>query len=127
MRAPDAITPSISSFVNLGNENLTINVHIQFFRYSVRFDCVPGFNLNLEEHRLYLMEEEYSDTDWTTLLIVSLLLGALGVDRFMTGHIGIGVLKLLTLGGCGILALYDVIMIATGKFRDSDGKLVANQ
>ena len=73
------------------------------------------------------MEEEYSDTDWTTLLIVSLILGVLGVDRFMTGHIGIGVLKLVTGGGCGILALYDLIMIATGKFRDSDGRLVANQ
>ena len=83
--------------------------------------------LKIEEWRLGLMEEEYSDTDWTTLLIVSILLGALGVDRFMTGHIGIGVVKLLTLGGCGVLALYDLIMIATGKFRDSDGRLVVNQ
>tara|TARA_B100001250_G_C19629148_1_gene712966 strand:+ start:498 stop:719 length:222 start_codon:yes stop_codon:yes gene_type:complete len=73
------------------------------------------------------MEEEYSDTDWTTLLIVSLLLGVLGVDRFMTGHIGLGVLKLITFGGCGIWSLIDLIMIATGKFRDADGRLVANQ
>ncbi len=73
------------------------------------------------------MEEEFSDTDWTTLLIVSLLLGALGVDRFMTGHIGLGVLKLITFGGCGIWSLIDLIMIATGKFRDADGRLVANQ
>ena len=127
MRAPDAITPSISSFVNLGNENLTINVHIQFFRYSVRFDCVPGFNLNLEEHRLYLMEEEYSDTDWTVLLIVSILVGGLGVDRFMTGHIGTGVLKLITGGGCLVWWLIDLVNIATGKFRDADGRLVAKQ
>ena len=127
MRAPDAITPSISSFVNLGNENLTINVHIQFFRYSVRFDCVPGFNLNLEEQRLYLMEEEYSDTDWTVLLIVSILVGGLGVDRFMTGHIGTGVLKLITGGGCLVWWLIDLVNIATGKFRDADGRLVAKQ
>ena len=127
MRAPDAITPSISSFVKLGNENLTINVHIQFFRYSVRFDCVPGFNLNLEEQRLYLMEEEYSDTDWTVLLIVSILVGGLGVDRFMTGHIGTGVLKLITGGGCLVWWLIDLVNIATGKFRDADGRLVAKQ
>jgi len=54
-------------------------------------------------------------------------LGGLGVDRFYSGHIGTGVLKLITVGGCGIWALYDIIMIATGKFRDGEGKLVVNQ
>ena len=73
------------------------------------------------------MEEEYSDVDWTTLLILSVLLGALGVDRFFSGHIGLGVLKLITLGGCGIWAIIDLIMIATGKFRDGEGRLVVNQ
>tara|TARA_Y100001935_G_scaffold27680_1_gene21195 strand:- start:1254 stop:1475 length:222 start_codon:yes stop_codon:yes gene_type:complete len=73
------------------------------------------------------MEEEYSDVDWTTLLILSVLLGGLGVDRFFSGHIGLGVLKLITIGGCGIWALIDIIMIATGKFRDGDGRLVVNQ
>ncbi len=73
------------------------------------------------------MEEEYSDVDWTTLLILSVVLGGLGVDRFFSGHIGLGVLKLITIGGCGIWALIDIIMIATGKFRDGEGRLVVNQ
>ncbi|MED5257308.1 MAG: TM2 domain-containing protein, partial [Candidatus Thermoplasmatota archaeon] len=38
------------------------------------------------------MEEQTSDKDWTTLLILSVLLGGLGVDRFYAGHIGLGVL-----------------------------------
>lgn len=73
------------------------------------------------------MEGQTSDKDWTTLLILSLLLGWLGVDRFYAGHIGLGVLKLLTIGGCGIWALIDIIMVATGKFTDADGLPIVNQ
>ena len=73
------------------------------------------------------MEEQTSDKAWTTLLILSILLGGLGVDRFYAGHIGLGVLKLLTVGGCGIWALIDIILVATGKFSDADGLPIVNQ
>lgn len=45
--------------------------------------------------------------DPTTLLLVSLFLGYLGIDRFMIGDTGMGILKLLTGGLCGILAIID--------------------
>lgn len=45
--------------------------------------------------------------DPTTMLLVSLFLGSLGVDRFMLGDTGMGVLKLLTGGCCGILTIID--------------------
>ena len=57
----------------------------------------------------------------TTALILSVLVGGLGIDRFYLGYTGMGVLKLLT-GGCfGILYIIDIINIATGKLRPADG------
>jgi TM2 domain-containing membrane protein YozV len=47
----------------------------------------------------------------TTILIISIFLGALGIDRFMLGNVGIGVGKLLTGGGCGIWALVDIFLV----------------
>lgn len=53
--------------------------------------------------------------NWPVTLVVSILFGSLGIDRFMMGQIGMGVLKLLTAGGCGIWWLIDVILIAMKK------------
>ena len=49
--------------------------------------------------------------DPTTSLIVSILAGSLGIDRFMIGDTGIGVGKLLTCGGFGIWTIIDWFMI----------------
>ena len=43
----------------------------------------------------------------TALLLVSIFLGTLGIDRFMLGDTGMGILKLLTAGCCGILTIVD--------------------
>lgn len=45
--------------------------------------------------------------DPTTLLLVSIFLGTFGIDRFMIGDTGMGILKLLTFGCCGILTIID--------------------
>ena len=50
--------------------------------------------------------------DPMTLLLISLFLGYLGIDRFMVGDIGLGILKLLTLGVCGILSTIDWFLIS---------------
>ena len=46
----------------------------------------------------------------TTILIISILLGVLGVDRFMVGDIGLGIGKLCTLGGFGIWWFVDIFL-----------------
>ena len=64
----------------------------------------------------------YSDKSYITAVLLSFFLGALGIDRFYTGQIGLGVGKLLTAGGCGIWALVDLILYATHKVNDASGR-----
>ena len=62
------------------------------------------------------------EKDWLVALLLCFFLGYLGVHRFYTGHIGIGVIQLLTGGGCGIWFLIDFILILVGSYTDVDGK-----
>jgi|GEM_PF-285585 len=71
--------------------------------------------------------DNVSDRDWLTTLLLCILTGVLGVHRFYTGHIGTGILQLLTGGGLGIWTIIDLITIVTGKFRDSEGRLIAKK
>ncbi len=60
----------------------------------------------------------------TTLLVLSIFLGGLGVDRFCVGKVGTGILKLITGGGFGVWWLIDIIMIACGNFTDKAGNKI---
>ena len=64
-----------------------------------------------------------TENRWMPCLLLCFFLGPLGVHRFYTGHTAIGVIQLLTLGGCGIWVLVDFIMILTGSFKDSKGNV----
>ena len=65
---------------------------------------------------------EKLDDSRFALLIVSIFLGALGIDRFMLGQAGLGVLKLLTCGGAGIWTIVDWFIIS-GKTKEYNYKL----
>jgi len=57
----------------------------------------------------------------STAFLLSMFLGTFGVDRFYLGYMGLGVLKLITGGGCGVWALIDVVIIGMGHGKDVDG------
>jgi TM2 domain-containing membrane protein YozV len=74
-----------------------------------------------ESHQMNMIREKLialDDSKWgmlstaqfkdpTTILIVSILAGGLGIDRFMIGDTGLGIGKLLTCGGLGIWTIID--------------------
>lgn len=55
--------------------------------------------------------------DPTLMLVLSVLVGHFGVDRFMLEQTGVGIAKLLTCGGFGIWTIVDWFLIM-GLTRD---------
>lgn len=79
----------------------------------------------VKEKLLNLTESQLSNInaldlkDPTMMLIISIVGGAWGIDRFLVGDIGMGVLKLLTGGLCGILLIMDWFIIQN-RTRDKN-------
>ena len=57
------------------------------------------------------------------MLLLSLFLGSSGIDRFLLKEIGLGIIKLLTAGGCGIWAIVDWFLVMN-RTREFNYKLV---
>ena len=66
-----------------------------------------------------------SDKRILPTFLLCLLFGVFGAHRFFVGKIGTGLLQLLTLGGLGIWAMIDLIIIITGSFTDKEGKKIS--
>ncbi|MCD8263795.1 MAG: TM2 domain-containing protein [Tannerellaceae bacterium] len=61
--------------------------------------------------------------DPTTILIVSILAGSLGLDRFMIGDTGVGIGKLITCGGFGIWSIVDWFLIQAATREKNKQKM----
>ena len=64
----------------------------------------------------------FSDKSKLTAGLLQIFVGHFGVGRFYLGYTTIGVLQLITCGGCGIWSLIDGILMLTGKVPDLQGR-----
>ena len=73
--------------------------------------------LRPKDQQVFNSQYDSVKKDPGTMLILSVLLGSMGVDRFMLSDMGMGLLKLFTFGGCGVMWLIDIF---TTKERTAD-------
>lgn len=71
----------------------------------------------------FMMLQQMKWKNPTAVLIVGILFGELGIDRFMVGSVGLGIIKFLTFGLFGILWLID-LFIVPGKARELNMKQI---
>lgn len=90
--------------------DLYLTTNAKYFEPS----AIPIIRQKLEkaDETSFLSVQACELKDPTTLLLVSIFLGTLGIDRFMLGDVGMGILKLLTCGCCGILTIIDWFTIS---------------
>tara|TARA_B100000795_G_scaffold176297_1_gene133214 strand:+ start:645 stop:944 length:300 start_codon:yes stop_codon:yes gene_type:complete len=70
------------------------------------------------------VSKDLKDNNGLIIILLCWFLGIFGAHRFYSGHITIGVIQILTLGGCGIWVLIDFIIILTGNFKDAEGNAI---
>ncbi|MBF0714730.1 TM2 domain-containing protein [Gemelliphila palaticanis] len=89
----------------------------KIFLVKERLDLVP------ENEQMYIHSIGLKNP--LLMLLISWFGGVFGIDRFMLGQVLLGILKLITLGGCGLWAIIDLFLIM-GETREYNFKKLIN-
>ncbi len=91
-------------------------------------ECIPQIRAKLmamdEDRFIVLLSMNF--TSPIIALVLSLVFGNLGIDRFYVGDIGLGIIKLLTCGGLGIWTFVDWFLIMDKARQQNVQKLMIN-
>lgn len=94
----------------------------------VRINYPNGTSTVISSDRYVSMGKDNSNTEsspndrsFVITILLWLFLGTLGLHRFYLGHIGIGILYLLTGGLCGFGWLIDGILLLTKQLKPKNG------
>ena len=107
----------VKSNVVVINENKVANAN-----ESSSLSLNSIFTLRLTSKAFGSSASSSGDKSQLVALILAIFLGGLGIHRFYLGYTGIGIIQLLTAGGCGIWALIDIIRIAIGDLGPKSGR-----
>jgi len=125
---PPSKTTETTQFAGL--ENLTVEEFLTLTPKTIKEKT--GKKLSLKETIILKKAQKKlkkamngnaaNDKSQLVALILVIFIGVLGIHRFYLGYTGIGIIQLLTFGGCGIWALIDMIRIITGDLKPKNGE-----
>lgn len=75
-----------------------------------------------KEKEILLASIKYNDP--TLMLVISILVGGLGIDRFLLGETLLGVIKFLTAGCCGFWTIIDWFLIMKATRENNFTKFI---
>lgn len=105
------------------NANILLSIYSKYFPEEQMMAVKEIFeNLNEEDQTMLAMAQFKSPT---TALIISLLGGGFGIDRFYIGDTSLGILKLITCGGFGLWAIIDLFLIMNATREKNFQKLLS--
>lgn len=115
-----ALTPGQVQKLTGKKMNFSKKLSLRLAQMSVKKQLKKGKDINISD--AMTKADGAAGKSQLVALILAIVIGGLGIHRFYLGYIGIGIIQLLTLGGLGIWALIDLIMIATGDLKPKNGE-----